>query len=406
MSMKCFTQATQHNAQNKVRHVVRHLVRPWMLMTSIGLLAATGSVDGMQRVAIASAPPATFACVTSTAVNWQYPSLWRSLPFQADQLAGDYLVALSPDGKTVVGGDRTTLTLWDVETDGPPTVLDSFATSQLDARLSALQVSPDGRWIAAGLFDADTGYLEAKIWNRETKTLVRNFDRQFPRQGAASLGQSQPSWASLVFSPGGERLATIAAGHGSVDLWDSASGRRLQTLRGGQGWAAAFSPDGQQFARADGDRILIWNLATPARPRALAVGHTVIDFVFGPNNQDLYVAHRDDTDLSLVVRRWNVATQAASENLFAFHWSTRLTFSPNGTTLIAGSPHAPMITAALQTGSRLAVLDEYFTWSPATAFSQDGCTFAVTTSSQEIQLWRSGSPVSSSKPVSPASRLP
>jgi hypothetical protein len=43
-------------------------------------------------------PLSMACCYTPTALPWPHPALLRAVPFQADNLAGDYRVAHSPDG--------------------------------------------------------------------------------------------------------------------------------------------------------------------------------------------------------------------------------------------------------------------------------------------------------------------
>ena len=70
--------------------------------------------------------------------------------------------------------------------------------------------------------------------------------------------------ASSVDSPDGERLAS--AGRGNVfRLWDAATGREIQTLKGQiqATSGVAFSPDGKRLAGAGPDlSVKIWDTAT------------------------------------------------------------------------------------------------------------------------------------------------
>lgn len=372
-----------------------------VLMASISVLAVAGSAALPEDWAIAAPPAASQPSLD--ALTWRNPQLLRSLSYQTEQVTWDYRVALSPDGRTLVGGDRTQLTVWDVETGEQRRTLSSFATLQTDAGLSALTFSPDGRWVAASLYEAASGSLRANVWNWETGELVNSIERHLPPLDVSSSPDqppTYPTWSALAFSPDSQRLATIAGGNPQIIIWDLASGQAVQTLSGGFGWAIAFSHDGRYLARSNGvgmlnpslNRVLVWDLNAPSRrPRSLAIEDDIHDLVFTPDNRGLYVAYRDEQDLSVFVRRWDLETQTASQNRFAFHWSTRLTFSPDGTTLISGSPHASMTVDDLQSGQRLSTIDEYFTWSPATAFSRDSQTFVVADpGNQAIQVWRPG----------------
>ncbi len=78
----------------------------------------------------------------------------------------------------------------------------------------------------------------------------------------------------MALSPDGRTVATIAYS-GQAALWNVADPRRpvkMTTLSDGDGSKLeelAFSPDGQILATARYDRIFLWDMASPARPRLL-----------------------------------------------------------------------------------------------------------------------------------------
>ena len=78
----------------------------------------------------------------------------------------------------------------------------------------------------------------------------------------------------LALSPDGRTVATIAY-NGETALWNVANRRRpvkMTTLSDGDGSKLeelAFSPDGQILATARYDKIFLWDMASPARPRLL-----------------------------------------------------------------------------------------------------------------------------------------
>ncbi len=370
---------------------------------SVGTIAFSASLTELlapNASAVASSVP-TFTAqrvipAPGTPPTWRYPQKVHSIPYQTRDQA---MVALSPDGITLVGGDRNSLTVWDLGTRQPTRTLSSFSTLQTDASLTSLAVSPDGRLVAASLYDARAGNLRINVWNMATGKLQHRLVRRItPRRVGEQPNQpSLPeNWSTIAFSPDSRRLASIAGGNPQVDLWDVATGKPIQSLRGGRGAAIAFSQDGRLLARSDGNQLLIWTLANPRNPRRLTFPGDVAGFVFSPDRRSLYVAAREAIgNTSIVVQRRDLTApvQPAQQRPtpLAFHWSSSISFSPNAKTVIVGSPNNAMAIADLPAGQVLATPDEYFAWGSATAFSQDGSTFAVTLGNQTIQIWRMGS---------------
>ena len=146
--------------------------------------------------------------------------------------------------------------LWD-----PPDLPDSALLRTLTGHVMgvwAVAISPDGIWLAT----ADE-HGTVRIWEEATGTKT-----------ATLTGRIGRVWA-VAISPDGTWLAT-ADEHGSVRIWEKATGKKTATLTGHvMGvWAVAISPDGTWLATAGEDgTVRIWEKATGRRVATLT-GHT------------------------------------------------------------------------------------------------------------------------------------
>ena len=187
-------------------------------------------------------------------------------------------VAFSPDGEILATGCKH-VKLWNVRNQ------EEIATLRHDNYVWALDISADGRFLAAGDGDQN-GPGNVKVWDVST------------RQAVASMQADSKAVYSVVFSPDGRLLASAgydgiiklwtvsdwslqgtlhsprgtvysldiapdgkalaSTGHESVSLWEVESGEKIVSLSIGSGWvrAVAFSNDGNQLASGGDDGIL------------------------------------------------------------------------------------------------------------------------------------------------------
>jgi WD40 repeat protein len=228
-------------------------------------------------------------------------SRWQ--PSGSDSVAA---IAFSRDQRIVVSANagppwEATSTLWDVTDRARPRLLSVFEGG------SPAAISPDGATVAANAYG---GRAQVALWN-----VTR------PRHPA--------------------RMAVLSAG------------------LSGALWGEAFSPDGRILAAASTSRLVLWNVADPARPRLLRslaaaplpldnpgppvpFGVTQGDLVFSPDGRMLAsVSGRDQVtvwDVARPARAARIATLAGPRDYFA-----ALAFSPRGNLLAGVTYHGSVL---------------------------------------------------------------
>jgi WD40 repeat protein len=234
---------------------------------------------------------------------------------------GGSSVAFSPDGtRLAVAGIRWPKGQAKIE---EVTVWDAGSGKQLRTLVGASQglaFSPDGTRLAS--FSWETSTLT--VWD------ARTGQKQLTIRGAVG---------DVALSPNGKRLAAVYAGNGNGDevhLWDAASGKDLQTLRGhgGQVTRLAFSPDGKRLATASLDQtVRVWDTESGQFLNTLR-GHTreVLGVAFSPDGRRLASAGRDRA-----VKVWDAgADQEARTLLRQTYLVHSVALSPDGGMLAAG----------------------------------------------------------------------
>jgi WD40 repeat protein len=135
----------------------------------------------------------------------------------------------------------------------------------------------------------------------------------------------------ISFSPDGKRLAA-AFGSSETKVWDTASGKELVKLSGGE--VVAFSPDGRRVACAVEGGIEVWNLdADSSSPFVL--GARIAGLLAAPTGQGSLLA-----GLGLLPRKgrwewWGVQTEVRTVKIATAQPVKALAFSPDGRHLAA-----------------------------------------------------------------------
>jgi WD40 repeat protein len=203
-------------------------------------------------------------------------------------------LAFSPDGKYLVAGFGAR---WSFNPGGPPFPLKVWEVANRRLILlnghtgfcMSLDFSRDPG--APGLLASGSRDGTAILWSTETWKALQTL--QNPDKD--SLYGGRGTVEGVAFSPDGKTLA-MASQTGNVHLWDVASGKRLETLKGHSSAAQAvvFSPDGRTLASGGADHtVRLWNVQTrrplmQLDPGSIELGDMgVMTLAFSPDGMHL-----------------------------------------------------------------------------------------------------------------------
>ena len=181
-----------------------------------------------------------------------------------------------------------------------------------------------------------------------------------PRQLSAFQG-GEPT----VLSPDGRVLATVSFG-GQPVLWSITDPGRpariamLPTKDGSALWGEAFSPNGGILAVAYTDRIYLWDVASPTRPRLLRTPVMPVtnpppyapqEFAFSPDGRMLAILTGTDQ-----VTLWNVTDPARAARIATLTGPPdalqAIAFSPGGNLLAGVTYHGIVLVFSLADPAR------------------------------------------------------
>ena len=298
---------------------------------------------------------------------WLLSSLPSSqfLQKSLDNVGSVNVIAVSPDGQTLVSGSYGTIRIWNLRTGGLVRTLNSVHSKK---SVNTVAVSPDSSILASGGDDNNV-----IIWDLKTGRRIRTI----PAHTAAVN--------AIAFSKDGKTLASCSDDK-TVRLWNARTGGRLRTLSGHAGRvnAIALSRDGKTLASGSEDKTLrLWNLAT-GEVRRIITGHggAVNAVAFSPNGQSVASASTDNT-----IRLSNVQDGKRTRT-FKGHssWVRTIAFSPDSRTLISGG--GDIIVWDVKTGKERSILSGHSQFVSSVAISRDSRTFMSGSPDRTIKIWR------------------
>lgn len=270
-------------------------------------------------------------------------------------------LVFSADGKTLASSGKTTINLWDVDTQQRLTVLDAHTSF-----VSSLALHPDGNTLASGSRDKTV-----RLWDiKEQKQLT--------------VLEIPGSVRSVAFSPDGKKLA--AGEWRTVHLWDIETQEQIAAIEGHTSWVrfVAFNPTGKHLASAGGlgNQVLrLWEVETQ-KPLAVLKDHTssawFLDFY--PDGKILVSSNNGEFLI------WDVDAQKQIGSLEGW---LPLALSPNGKILAFRGKNRDIQLWDIDTQKQVAVLEGHTDWVSSFAFSPDGKILASVGKNQDntIRLW-------------------
>ena len=326
-------------------------------------------------------------------------------------------MSFSPDGRTLAVSDWDAVSLWDANTG------DLKAALRRGQHTYDFAYSPDGLTLAStngfaiNLWNGNTGRFKAKIEHQDAGgvayspdglTLACNdWDSRGLKLWEAATGRFKNSFVHvpthdvrwIMYSPDGLTLA-LAEYSGRVSLCDAATGQLIGTLEGHTSTIVdvTYSPDGLTLVVSGRGTINLWDtntgrLKATLNARAENSRYEPPGVAYSPDGLTLASASGKFINL------WDTDTgnlKATLEGHVQAVWA--LTYSPDGLTLASASYDGTIRLWDATTGQSKAILREHaegdltrydndlFTPDGSLAYSPDGQTLA-SAAGKFINLW-------------------
>jgi actin-like ATPase involved in cell morphogenesis len=354
--------STRERPQWKKGYLVAGVVAAVAATVGIVVWRATGDP------AHGSAPASTAAPAGRTPLGQAPAGPDASAP--ATQPAGEPLlghtgvvsgVAFSPDGTVVLtGSDDRTARLWN-RVENRVSTLSGQAKPVL-----GVAFDPKGRSVA-------TADQDGSVWLWSLVNL----------KPAHKIAAGPAGVSCVAYSPDGSLIATGGADH-TVQLWRTSDGAHVRTLTGHrlEVTSIAFNADGTRLLSGSADGTArLWRVSDGKTVRTFdgGDGHTVDGVAFGG------AATVATTSRGGMIRLWNAFSGARLREIAGGAFA--VAFSPDGTTLAAGSDDPPVRLWNASTGQLVGTLAGHTGGVRSLAFSRDGKKLVSGSADKSARLW-------------------
>jgi len=296
-------------------------------------------------------------------------------------------VAYSPNGKLIASGygsesdaDDYTVRIWNIE-NGQEVMTLSGHTEMI----TSVTFSPDGKRIMSGSRDE-----KIKIWDAQNGNellTIPIITKYTEYSGSTSTTYYQSFISSLIYSPDGKRIAAGLWNVKAIKIWDAQTSKELRTLSGHKGGVRSitFSPDGKRIASGASDKtIKIWDVQTSKELRTLS-GHTdeVRSVNYSPDGKRIVSGASDKT-----IKIWDAETGRELMTLSGHANTVRsVAFSPDGKRIVSGSFDNTIKIWDANKGKEIRTISGHTAWVNSVMYSPDGKRIVSGSSDNTTRVW-------------------
>ena len=286
---------------------------------------------------------------------------------------GDSEIALSPDGTYFTVGTRMGLWWYDVSTMSPIALWETER-----GNIHAVDISPDGKWIALANWD---GIIKIRdIQSGEYITQIKRTEKHTTYKRITFSPDS--CWIAIAYQEGIVEVLNVQSGVGIAQIARESYEEQSNNIS-----QLEFSPDGQHIAAtAGGSQTYLWNPRTGATTAKFEGSN----FAFSPDSrllacQNPYIIP-DTTPVRAAntISVWNIATGERVAHFTDYtHLVTSITFSPCGQFLASNDRNRTLHVWHLTKG----VLKETYADYGRPYYLPDGTLLATVFTRNSIEVW-------------------